>query len=60
MIPDPSTKEGRQEALRRAKKTKEFAKQMRELAKENPEKEPSGKFTQPNEVDLHRDRENHE
>lgn len=60
MIPDPSTKEGMGEALRRAKKTKEFAKQMRELAEKNPDKEPSGKITKPNEVDLHRDRKNHE
>lgn len=58
MIPDPSTKEGMEEILRRAKKSKEFTKEMRKLAEQNTEEEPSGKHTQPSEIDLHRDRKN--
>ena len=56
MIPDPTTKEGLEEAHRRANKTKEYAKDMHDLARENPDEEPSGKVTQPSEIDLHRDR----
>ena len=29
---------------------------MRRIAKKNPDDEPTGKITQPNEMDLHRDR----
>ena len=53
---DPTTQEGRDEAKRRAQKTKEYAKKMRELAQQCVDEEPSGKMTQPSEIDLRRDR----
>ncbi len=56
MIPDPTTEEGMAEAIRRAKKRKSEAEAARKRAKENPNEEPSGKLTIPNEIDLHRDR----
>lgn len=56
MTLDPTTPEGRKEAVRRAKKVKKFAEEMRELANQNPDEEPSGKITRPCETDLFRDR----
>jgi hypothetical protein len=56
MIFDPTTPEGRKEAVRRARKSKKFAKEMKKLAEEDPDDEPTGKVTRPSEMDLHRDR----
>ena len=56
MTLDPTTPEGIAEAIKRAKKTKKFAKEMRELAETNPDDEPTGKMTRPTELDRHRDR----
>jgi hypothetical protein len=60
MTIDPTTREGLAEIKKRAKKTKEFAKKMRLIAEKNPDDEPTGKITRPNEMDLHRDRKNDE
>ncbi|MBB3063284.1 hypothetical protein [Microbulbifer rhizosphaerae] len=56
MIPDPNTKEGREEIARRAKKRKEEASEAKRRAKDNPDAEPSGKLTNPNHTDRVRDR----
>jgi hypothetical protein len=54
---DPTTPEGWAEVKRRAQKSKEYMRRMRDLAYSgDPNDEPSGKLTQPNEMDLHRDR----
>jgi hypothetical protein len=53
---DPTTPEGMAEIKRRAQKAKAYAKKMRELAEQCPNDQPSGKLTQPNELDLRRDR----
>lgn len=56
MIPDPNTKEGREEIKRRAQKRKKEAADARKRAKENPDDEPSGKMNKPNDLDRARDR----
>ncbi|MCX2801369.1 hypothetical protein [Microbulbifer thermotolerans] len=56
MIPDPNTKEGREEIKRRAKKRKNEAQNIRDRAVNSPDKEPSGKLTNPNDLDRIRDR----
>jgi hypothetical protein len=56
MIPDPNTKEGREEIERRAKKRKKEAAEARMRAKDNPDSEPSGKLTHPSDLDRVRDR----
>lgn len=58
MTIDPTTLEGLAEIKKRAKKTKEFSKNMRRIAEKNPEDEPTGKITRPSEMDLYRDRKN--
>ncbi|WKT61286.1 hypothetical protein Q2E61_03600 [Microbulbifer thermotolerans] len=56
MIPDPNTKEGREEIKRRAQKRKNEAQNIRDRAAKSPDKEPSGKLTNPNDLDRIRDR----
>lgn len=55
MIPDPNTPEGRLEIERRVKQLKSEGKAARSRAENNPNEEV-GALTQPNELDLHRDR----
>lgn len=57
---DPDTPEGRQEIERRLKKRKLEANSVRERAERNLNDEPSGKLTNPSEIDRHRDRKDHE
>lgn len=56
MIPDPNTPEGRYEIARRAKKRLKEIRDMQDRAKENPDEEPSGKLTNPNDIDRVKDR----
>lgn len=60
MIPDPDTEEGKKEIARRIKKIKEEAEKFRELAKNCDEDEPTGKLTNPSDIDRVRDRKNDE
>lgn len=56
MIPDPNTKEGREEIARRAKMRKKEAAKVRERAQDISDAEPSGKLTNPNDLDRVKDR----
>ena len=56
MTLNPGSSEEMAETIPRAKSMKDFDKKMHELAKQNPDDEPSGKHTRLNEMDLHRDR----
>lgn len=48
-----------EEALRRAKlRSEKDAEETRRRAMQNVDDEPCGKFTNPSEIDLHRDRKN--
>lgn len=60
MIPDPDTEEGKKEIARRIKKIKKEAEKFRELAKNYDEDEPTGKLTNPSDIDRVRDRKNDE
>lgn len=57
MIPDPTTKEGMEEIQRRIKKRQQEADAARKRAQENPDDEPSGKHTNPTDLDRHKDRQ---
>jgi hypothetical protein len=55
--PDPSTEEGRAEIQRRVRlRAEKDGAAAREHALYKPDEEPSGKMTQPNDIDRHRDR----
>lgn len=57
--PDPSTEEGMAEIHRRARlRANKDGAAARERALYKPDEEPSGKMTQPNDIDRHRDRKN--
>ncbi|WP_347330353.1 hypothetical protein [Marinimicrobium locisalis] len=56
MIPDPNTPEGREEIARRAKKRLKEIRDIKDRAKGNPDEEPSGKLTNPNDIDRVKDR----
>ncbi|WP_097458696.1 hypothetical protein [Mangrovitalea sediminis] len=58
MNPDPHTPEGMEEIRRRLAKRRAEAEEYRRRSEENVDEEPTGKWTQPNEIDLHRDRKN--
>jgi hypothetical protein len=60
MIPDPNTPEGMEEIKKRILKRKAEAESVRQRALLNPDEEPSGKLTNPSEMDRHRDRKNDE
>lgn len=56
---DPNTKEGQEELERRLLKRKKELDRLAELAKQNPDEEPTGKLAGPtNEMDYHRDLKN--
>jgi hypothetical protein len=58
-IPDPSSGEGMAEIQRRIKsRVKKDGAASRERALYKPDEEPSGKLTQPSDLDRHRDRKN--
>ncbi|MBB3059722.1 hypothetical protein [Microbulbifer rhizosphaerae] len=56
MIPDPNTKEGREEIARRLKKVKKEGAKSRKRALKDIDSEPSGKLTNPSDIDRVRDR----
>lgn len=56
MIPDPNTPEGKEEIARRAKKRLNEIRNIKSRAKDRPDQEPSGKLTQPNDIDRLKDR----
>lgn len=56
MIPDPNTPEGREEIARRARKRLKETQDIKDRAKKNPDEEPSGKLTNPNDIDRVKDR----
>ncbi len=58
MKPDPTTEEGKKEIRRIFEKRKLEAKEARERSEQDVEDEPSGKLTNPYEIDIHRDRKN--
>lgn len=60
MNPDPSTPEGLEEIKRRIEKRKSEAQSVRERASKDPDSEPSGKLTNPSDLDKHSDRRDHE
>jgi hypothetical protein len=60
VMPDPTTEEGRAEIALRIKKRKENSAEVRKRAENSPEEEPTGKLTNPNDVDRMRDRKNEE
>lgn len=55
-VPDPFTEEGMAEIKRRIERRKKDAAAARERALDKPDEEPSGKWTQPSDLDRHRDR----
>ena len=57
MKPDPNTKEGRAEIDKILKRRGSEADDARKRSEQDIHDEPSGKLTSPNEVDLHRDRD---
>jgi len=58
-IPDPFTEEGMAEIMRRIEsRAKKDGAASRERALYKPDEEPSGKLTQPSDLDRHRDRKN--
>ncbi len=60
MKPDPNTPEGMEEIQRRIKKRKSEAESARKRASYRPDEEPSGKLTNPSDIDRHRDRKGNE
>lgn len=56
MIPDPNTKEGREEIDRRIAKRRQEAQKYREMSETDIDEEPCGKLNGPSEFDLHKDR----
>jgi hypothetical protein len=57
---DPTTAKGKAEINKILKRRETEAEEARKRSEENRDDEHSGKFTSPNEVDLHRDRNNDE
>lgn len=60
MIPDPNTPEGQEEIQKRIAKRKKEAESVRRRAMLDPDDEPSGKLTNPSDMDRHKDRKNDE
>ncbi|MCE2027309.1 hypothetical protein [Sessilibacter corallicola] len=58
MIPDPNSKEGKEEIARRVQKRKSELEDVKKRAQNTPDDEPSGKLTSPSEIDRMRDRKN--
>jgi len=58
MKPDPTTEEGKEEIKRIFEKRKLEAEDARKRSEQCVEEEPSGKLTNPAEIDIHRDRRN--
>lgn len=56
MIPDPNTKEGREEIARRVSKRKKELEVIKKRALEEVDDEPNGKMTFPNDLDRTKDR----
>ncbi len=60
MTPDPTTEEGMKIIAERIKKRKADAVGARKRALTDIDDEPTGKLTNPNEMDLYRDRKNND
>ncbi len=58
MRPDPTTEEGKEEIRRVFDKRKFEAEDARNRSEHGTDDEPSGKLTNPSEIDIHRDRRN--
>ena len=56
MIPDPDTPQGRAEIEKRTEKRRKEAAEVRKSAEESLSDEEYGKFTNPNDIDRHKDR----
>lgn len=56
MKPDPTTEEGKEEIRKIFEKRTLEAEEARKRSEQDLEDEPSGKFTNPSEIDIHRDR----
>jgi hypothetical protein len=54
--PDPSTEEGMAQIREILKRREKEAEDTRKRSEKDIDIEPSGKLTTPNEIDLHRDR----
>ena len=57
---DPTTEEGREQLRKILERRKAKDSELIRRAKENPDDEPAGKLTSPNELDLRRDRKNND
>ena len=60
MMPDPDTPEGMDEINKRLEKRRNEAKKVREQAEDTSTEEPTGKMTEPSELDIKRERKNDE
>ena len=54
--PDPNTEEGMAKIKEILKRREKEAEESRKRSEKDIDMEPSGKLTTPNEIDLHRDR----
>ena len=60
MKPDPNTAKGKAEINEILKRRETEAEEARKRSEESIDDEVTGKLTSPNEIDLHRDRNNDE
>ena len=59
-MPDPDTQEGMDEINKRLEKRRNEGKKVREQAEDTSTEEPSGKMTEPSELDIKRERKSDE